>query len=320
MFDGLWLNLLIFIAVPLSIGVWWFTNSFKTVEEGHVAVLEWFSKYSRVVSAGPYLLRPFERESHKLSIRNDEMSMPVAGIFTHGGMPLTVFLKYEMHLNPDVMSQSDLYCDLNQREEQQNRILTKILFKLVSKAPRVMRDKDEYKLDVNALFSPFFTHKEQIQEDLEKQASVELKKHGIEITQGSMLISKYQLPLDVTAAYGEALALNFKGDSKQRLIRQLRDAGANMSDIHLVQLINAISDNPGEFNNFFSSSGFQPDIRIQTDSASVKMPSADQTPPPSAGNSPQAANAAPSTNGASAQPSVYRPLNAEDMALLKSVE
>jgi hypothetical protein len=180
------------------------------------------------------------------------------------------------------------------------------------------------------LFSPFFSQAAQVQAELERRARQVLTPDGIEISAGTLLISRLKIPDAIVSAYTDALAMGFSGAAQHELIGRLRDAGANMSDAGLVQLFNAIRNNPSEFNTIFTSGSFQPETRIQTGNASIQVPNpaqaqAPSTPPnpsiPPAGNPPQSA-AAPtaSANGASSPASVYRPLTAEDMALLKSVE
>ncbi|MBX3001368.1 MAG: hypothetical protein KF893_22795 [Caldilineaceae bacterium] len=298
----------------------WFARSVRTVPEGYVAILQWMDKHSRVVGSGPYLLRPLEEEVSQLFVRRREVrSLGIPNIFTHGGIPLTVMLDYEMRLAPKRMAQDEIYYDETEREDQQIRILKGILLDLVRSLPQPPTSQDTNRQDFASLFSPFVTHAAQIRGMLEQRAIADLAGHGVEVSEGSLLISWLKIPDAIVSAYTDALALGFSGAAQHELIQRLRNAGANMSDMALIQLVNAIKDNPGQLNTIFTSGGFQPDLRVQMGNATVQVPGtpATQGTPPSAPDPSQGGTQ--SSNGAANMPAGDLPLTPADMALLRSV-
>jgi hypothetical protein len=310
---------ILIVGVPIVIlMVTWVIMRIRTVPEGFVAIIQFMDRHCRLVGSGPYLLRPLEKEATRLFVRQREIhNLGIPNIFTHGGMPLTVLLDYEMRLNPNRMDQDELYYPELEREDQQTRVLKRILQDLVRNLPHPPAQEDTNRADVNLLFSPFVTQAAQIREMLEQRAISELANNGVEISEGSLLISRLQLPDTVVSAYTDALAMNFSGAAQHELIQRLRNAGTNMSDMALIQLVNAIKNNPGELNTIFASGGFQPDLRVQTGNATVQVPgtAATQTAP-----DPSPAGAGKqSTNSVDNIPAGDLPLTLEDMALLRSV-
>jgi hypothetical protein len=301
----------------------WFARSVRTVPEGYVAILQWMDKHSRVVGSGPYLLRPLEEEATRLFVRQREVQgLDIPNIITHGGVPLTVMLDYEMCLNPDRMDQAELYYEEQERSDQQTRILKGILLELVRSLPSSQPPPDRNRQDSAWLFSPFSTHAGQIRETLEQRAIVELAEHGVEITEGSLLISRLKIPDVIVSAITEALAMGYTSAAQHQLIQRLSDAGANISDMALVQLVNAIRDNPGDLNTIFNGGGSQPELRMQTGNTSVQVPGtpATQGAPPSPAPAPsQPQGGVQSSNGVTNMPASDLPLTPEDMALLRSV-
>jgi hypothetical protein len=301
----------------------WFARSVRTVPEGYVEILQWMDKHSRVVGSGPYLLRPLEEEATRLFVRQREVQgLDIPNIITHGSVPLTVMLDYEMSLNPDRMDQAELYYDEQERVDQQTRILKRILLELVRLLPPPQPPPDKNRQDSAWLFSPFSTHAGQIRELLEQRAIVELADHGVEITEGSLLISRLKIPEVIVSAITEALAMGYTSAAQHQMIQRLSDAGANISDMALVQLVNAIRDNPGDLNTIFSGGGSQPELRVQTGHASVQVPGAaatQGTPPSSAPAPSQPQGGAQNNNGAAGMPAGDLPLTPADMALLRSV-
>jgi regulator of protease activity HflC (stomatin/prohibitin superfamily) len=303
-----------------TLTVIWFVRRVHTVPEGHVAIIQFMNRHSRVVGSGPYWLRPFEEEATRLFVRQREVrNLDIPNIFTHGGMPLNVMLDYEMRLNPHSMDQDELYYEEFEREDQQTRVLKGILQDLVRDLPRPPAQKDTNRADIDLLFSPFLTQSAQIRAELEQRAISEMANCGVEISKGTLLISRLKLPDNIISAYTDALAMNFSGAAQHELIQRLRNAGTNMSDMALIQLVNAIKENSGDFNTIFASGGFPPDVRVQTANATVQVPGTpapQATPPPPAPSQPQ--GAAQSSNGVTNVPDGDLPLTSEDMALLRS--
>jgi hypothetical protein len=301
----------------------WFVRRVHTVPEGHVAIIQFMNRHSRVVGSGPDWLRPFEEEATRLFVRQREVrNLDIPNIFTHGGMPLNVMLDYEMRLNPDSMDQDELYYDKTEREDQQTRVLKGILQDLVRFLPQPPAQQDTNRQDFALLFSPFVTHAAQIREMLEQRAIAELAGHGVEVSEGSLLISRLKIPDVIVSAISDALALGFTSAAQHQMIQRLHSAGASMSDTALVQLVNAMRENPGELNTIFTGGSVQPNLRVQTGNATVQVPgmSAPQATPPSSAPAPsQPQGGAQSSNGAADMPASDLPLTAGDMALLRSV-
>jgi hypothetical protein len=307
------------LGVPIVIlMVTWAIRRIRKIPEGHVGIIQFMDRHRRVVGSGPYWLRPFEEEATRLFIRQREITnLDIPNIFTHGGMPLNVMLDYEMRLNPDSMDQDELYYEEFEREDQQTRVLKGILQDLVRNLPRPSAQKDTNRADMDLLFSPFLTQSAQIRAELEQRAISEMANCGVEISKGTLLISRLKLPDNIISAYTDALAMNFSGAAQHELIQRLRNAGTNMSDMALIQLVNAIKENSGDFNTIFASGGFAPDVRVQTANTTVQVPGAAATqtaPDPS----PVGAGKQ-STNGVNNISASDLPLTLEDMALLRSV-
>jgi hypothetical protein len=250
-------------------------------------------------------------------------NLGIPNIFTHGGLPLTVMIDFEMRLNPQGMGKDELYYDDFEREDQMVRILKRVLLESIANAPRPQEQRNTGRVDVASLFSPFLTGAAQIRDGLEHQALPRLAQHGIVISEGSLLISWLKIPDDIVTAYTDALAKGFSSSAEHELIQRLRNAGTGMSDMGLVHLINAIRDNPPELSTIFASGGFQPEVRIQSGAATVQTPMAStvqtQQAPPAAAPSPPSIGGM-GANGAANADAAELPLTPEDMVLLRSLD
>ena len=296
---------------------------FRTVEEGHVAVVHIFDRFSRTVPPGYYFLWPFEEEIARVNVRRREVpSLMIGGLFTPGGLPLSVQLAYAMRLVPERMETDALYYDEQGREDEQIRIFRKVLQELIIDAARPTPQDDKNSVDFGVLFCPFMGGQaRQIRDDLEQQASVDLMDRGIGLIAGSLVISRLHIPESIITAYTELLTSNFSSAARYQFIDRVRSAGGTMTDAGLVQLLNAIQENPGNIHNIFSTGSVEPDVRVQDDNLSVRMsagdgansksPSGTGTAVPNAGQPPPA-SPQPQTND-------DLPLTEEDMATLRSL-
>ena len=103
--------LLILFAI-LALGgllpAFYIARRMRKVQEGHIAVVHWMDRFSRTVGAGPYWLRPFEDEVAQVYVRQREATAALPNIFTDGGLPVTVNLRYAFRLDPASMATDEL--------------------------------------------------------------------------------------------------------------------------------------------------------------------------------------------------------------------
>ena len=295
----------------------------RTVDEGFVAVLQFLDRYSRIVGPGPYFLWPLQEEIVRVNVRRREVTgLEISGIFTHGGIPLSVLLAYEMRLAPQQMDTDELYYDEQAREAQQIRIFKQILQELITDASPPAPQDDKNKVDFGLLFSPFVgTQLRQIRTQLEQRAIGEMIKHGIELMTGTLIISRLSIPNPIITAYTDLITSGFSSAARHQFIDRVRNAGGNMSDSGLVQLLNAIQENPGNIHSIFSTGSVQPDVRVQDDNVSVRMSAGGTTSTTGVG-APAAASGSAGTASAPSASQVDNddlPLTEEDMAMLRSL-
>jgi len=316
--DALSLIALVVLAILLVLLL---LRRIRTVDEGYVAVVQFLDRYSRIVGSGPYFLWPLQEEIARVNIRRREVTgLEIGGIFTHGGLPISVILAYEMRLDPGRMDIDELYYDDRARDDQQIRIFKQILQELITDTPPPAPQNDENKVDFGMLFSPFMgTQSRQIRNQLEQKAIGEMIRHGVELMVGTLIISRLKIPDAIISAYTELISSGFSSAARHQFIDRVRNAGMGMSDSGLVQLVNAIQENPGNIHSIFSTGAVQPDVRVQDDTVSVRMSAS--------------SSAATGTNGPAVAPSQKSsppspvnppsnddlPLTEEDMAMLRSL-
>lgn len=316
------LSLLALIAI-LGLLLLFLVRRFRTVEEGHVAVVHIFDKFSRTVEPGIYFLWPFEEEIATVNVRRREVpSLMIGGLFTPGGLPLSVQLAYALRLVPEQMGKDELYYNEQGREDEQIRIFRKILQELITDSVRPTPQNDKNSVDFALLFSPFMGGQaRQIRDQLEQQARNDLLARGVELIAGTLVISRLHIPDSIITAYTELITSNFSSAARHQFIDRVRSAGGTMTDSGLVQLLNAIQENPGNIHSIFSTGNVQPDVRMQDDNLSVRMGaggSAGAPPSPDAGTpEPKAEQASPASSQPQANDDL--PLTEEDMAMLRSL-
>lgn len=313
----------------------------RTVETGYVAIVYFWERLRRVVGAGPYILWPWEEEKAQIFVRTREVTgTGIPNIFTHGGLPVTVMLDYEMRLAPELMTIDELQYDDAMRKEQQVRIIKGIVQRLVREAtpPAPSATPDSNQVNIGLIFSPFLGQQlGDMRDSLESEARAALLAHGIELMAGSLLISWLSIPGDVISAYTESLAQDFSSASRHKFITRLREAAPTMSDMGLVQLFNVIEHNPADIRTIFAEGGFDPAMRIQEDGVSLRTPLAGSPPsppsplPPSSPSHPPQSSPVPNTpvqtstqtsetpSPASQPTNNDLPLTEEDMATLRSL-
>lgn len=294
-----------------------------TVEEGHVAVVQSFDRFSRLIKPGPYILWPWEEKIAEIRVAQrvvNELRIP--GIFTRGGLLISVMLSYEMELDLEKMTVAQLYYDAQAREDQQVRIFKQVLQDVIADAPPLPPPDDPTRPDVLRLLSPLVgPPAKPVLAQLAQQAAGELALRGFVITPGSLILSRLSLPEPIVDALLEWRRNEFASAARHEFIKRVRDAGGAMSDTALVQLLNAIQENPGNIHSIFTTGSMQPDVRIQEDDLSVRL---------SGGNDSRAGNesavgarrdASPVADrpAATEPPEETLPLTEEDMATLRSL-
>lgn len=299
-----------------------FTRRIRTVKQGHKAVVQSMDRFGRLVGPGPYLLWPWEEEIAEIWVAQRVVSgLVIPGIFTKGGLGVSVLLSYEMRLDLEQMSVDELYYNEHAREEQQVRILRRILLEAVAEAPPSPPTTNPNKVDVLALLHPLVGPAgKDVQAKLAQQAAGELAQRGFVITPGTLAMSGLKLPEAIGNALTELRRSDFTSAARHEFISRVRDAGGDMSDAALVQLLNAIQENPGNIHSIFTSGGIQPDIRMQEDNLSVRMAAVTKARSESqAGSDNRSSGATPSQPVATEPTRAVLPLTEEDMATLRSL-
>lgn len=314
--------IIVIVAALIYIAVAWLRSRVRTVPQGHVAVIHWMSRLSRVVGPGPYFLRPFETEKTKIMIRQREATIGIPNVFTHGGLPVTVNLRYTYRLDLQKM-ESDEY-DYSEREriEQQSTIFKLLLQEIVRNLESpASEEKSARRVDIQSLFSPFIGAKGvALRAQLEQGARESLAKHGIILTDSPVAIGGLQLPESIVNAYMSLLSSDFDSTAKSDFIERVRSAAPNMSDAGLVQLFNVIQNPSAELHTIFTNGYVQPDIYIQKNDLGVRQPAPPPAPLPSA---PRTRSQAPPN---AAEPVAHEdpgkgqglPLTEDTMQMLKS--
>ncbi|MEZ4834458.1 MAG: SPFH domain-containing protein [Caldilineaceae bacterium] len=310
-----------FVAVLAVIAVYAATR-IRTVEEGYVEVLQQFDKMSRYAEPGPYFLRPFEEPVRSVYVQQREVAdLEITGIFTHGGIMVSVLLSYQMHLDPAQMTTGELYYDDFAREDQQRRIIKLILQEVVREFPPPPSTNSD-RVDTGRLFSPFSFKAAEVRQRLEAQMRTALATHGMVISQDSLLISRLNLPPAMIDALVRAKAMDLTGTAEKELFERIRAAGAGMTDMGLVQMVRALRNQDPGMNTIVANGGFVPDARINAGQISMPLAGSTATPPPVPPPTPQPSVPAPSAqrNGTSTPDDRFLPLTDDHMSLLKSVQ
>ncbi len=307
----------------LGSALFYFIGRIRTVPEGHVAVIEQLQKYKRTVGPGLYLLRPLEAEVARIYVRQREATAIVPNVFTEGGLPVVVNLRYSYRLDPQFMNRDELYYSDGDRWEQQRTLLKRVFQNLMTEMEKINTERYKKRppqpagqgkrVDSIALFSPFAGEKAlPLQNALEPAVRSALGQHGIMVTAAPVLINGLTLPPEVSAAYTELLSNDFSSSARADFIRRMRNASPNLSEAAMVHLLNIIQNPSADVHNIFSGGTLNTDILLEKGKTSSRSsvqpsppPSAPSTPPPSA--PPAGATASPAAQPA-AQPAAARPL------------
>lgn len=313
-----------------------------TVEQGHVAVVHWLDRFSRVVGPGPYLLRPLEEEITQVYVRQREATASAPKIFTDGGLGVTVELRYAFRLDPARMATDELYYSDAERKSQQEMLIREVLLDLVQELastpktadaqPAAPTANDPARLDIVALFSPFAGPKEAVlRRVLKERVSTALLAHGVVVTSETVQIAGLVLPPGVSAAYMSYVEAPFSSSARSEFIRRVRAAAPDMSDAGLVQLLNILQNPSADIQTVFTTGMVNPDILLDADGAAVRQrlssappaqppaqpPRVTAPPPPPQPEQPQPQPSTPTAQADDGAEPDY-PLVESDNSLLKS--
>lgn len=290
--ENLIISLLFFIALAaLAI---WLLKRIRTVEEGHVVVIQWMNRHSRVVEPGPYVLWPFEEEVTKIMVRQREATIPVPNVFTHGGLPVTVNLRYTYRLDPTQMAKDEFYYSDAERKEQQITIFKQLFQEIIeelepsnNKAEKtepkndLQNEKPPQRADISRLFSPFGGEKGiELRKMLGERAQKELAKHGIDLKSAPLVVGGLQLPPAIVDAYTTYITSDLDSTSRSTFIERVRKAAPEMSETGLVQLFYLIQNPSAELHAIFSSGTVQPDVYLHRGDTTIRQQATPPSPPP----------------------------------------
>ncbi len=270
-------------------------SRFRTVPEGHVALVQLLHRHSRTVQPGLYWLRPLESEVAQVNVRQREAGAMLQNIFTDGGLNVTVNMRYAYRLDPEHMETDELYYTPYDRDRQLEVLLREALLDLIEElkgpagAPANgssgdQRNKpvkeDMLRLDVAGLFSPFGGPKETLlRSRLKERVSAALLPHGYVVTSAPVQIAGLNLHPDISAAYREYVEARFSGAARSEFIRRVRAAAPRMSEGGLVQLLNVIQNPTADIHTIFSTGTVNQDMLVTQASRSLPSQSDEASPP-----------------------------------------
>lgn len=250
--------------------VFLFFTRFHTVPEGHVAIIQRLDKFERTAGPGLYMLRPMEEEVARLYVRQREARAVVPNVFTEGGLPVTVNLRYSYSLDPSVMNRDEIYYSDEERDEQLRTLLKRVFQDLMyqlaqlpssDSAPTAGEDAD--RVNIERLFSPFAGRKARIvQTELEPAVRESLRPHGYIVTNAPVLINGLTLPPEISGAYVDLLHADFDSSARADFIRRVRKSAPNMSEGGLVQLLNIIQNPSASIQSVFSGGTLDSEVLL----------------------------------------------------------
>ncbi|MFN8465700.1 MAG: SPFH domain-containing protein [Caldilineaceae bacterium] len=263
-----WLAMFLLVAVMVTV-VFMVATRVRTVPEGHVAIVHRFDKYERTVPPGLYLLRPMEEEVARLYIRQREARAVVPNVFTEGGLPVDVNLRYSYSLDPSRMHRDEIHYDDEERNEQLRTLLKRVFQDLMYQlgqmpAPSVSAGDDPDRVNVTRLFSPFAGSKARaLQTSLEPAVRGALLPHGIIVTDAPVLINGLTLPPAISTAYMDLFHADFDSTARADFVRRMRKAAPGMTEGGLVQLLNIIQNPSASIQSIFSGGTLSYEVLTQ---------------------------------------------------------
>ena len=263
-----WLAMFLLVGVMVTIAFMVVTRV-RTVPEGYVAIVHRFDKYERTVPPGLYLLRPMEEEVARLYIRQREARAVVPNVFTEGGLPVDVNLRYSYSLDPGRMHRDEIHYNDEERNEQLRTLLKRVFQDLLYQlgqmpAPRAHPGDDPDRVNITQLFSPFAGSKARVlQTSLEPAVREALRPHGIIVTAAPVLINGLTLPPAISAAYMDLFHADFDSTARADFVRRMRKAAPGMTEGGLVQLLNIIQNPSASIQSIFSGGTLSYEVLMQ---------------------------------------------------------
>ncbi len=306
-----WLMLIVMLLL-VGVGVlfaFYFLTRFRTVPEGQVAIIQRLDKFERTAGPGLYMLRPMEEEAARIYVRQREARAVVPNVFTEGGLPVTVNLRYAYSLDPRLMNRDEVYYSAEEREEQLRTLLKRVFQDLMYQlsqlpsapdgAPGGGTDPD--RVNIERLFSPFAGRKARVvQTELEPAVRETLRPHGYIVTNAPVLINGLTLPPEISGAYVDLLHADFDSSARADFIRRVRKAAPNMTEGGLVQLLHIIQNPSASIQSIFSGGTLDSEVLLQGSQVSTLHAIRPGGVPPAAPREP----AADAARGAETDPEV----------------
>lgn len=276
--DWLMLVITVVLAVVGVFVVYAFFTRFHTVPEGHVAIIQRLDKFERTAGPGLYILRPMEEEVARLYVRQREARAVVPNVFTEGGLPVTVNLRYSYSLDPSVMNRDEIYYSDEERDEQLRTLLKRVFQDLMYQLAQLPSSdgvstagEDVDRVNIERLFSPFAGRKARIvQTELEPAVREALRPHGYIVTNAPVLINGLTLPPEISGAYVDLLHADFDSSARADFIRRVRKSAPNMSEGGLVQLLNIIQNPSASIQSVFSGGILDSEVLLQGSQISTR--------------------------------------------------
>lgn len=275
-----WLMLLIAVVLVAvgALALYALVTRLHTVPEGHVAIIQRLDKFARTAGPGLYVLQPMEEEVARLYVRQREARAVVPNVFTEGGLPVTVNLRYSYSLDPSLMNRDELYYSDEERDEQLRTLLKRVFQDLMYQLAQLpssdsvhAASEDPDRVNIERLFSPFAGRKARIvQTELEPAVRKTLRPHGYVVTTAPVLINGLTLPPEISGAYVDLLHTDFDSSARADFIRRVRKAAPNMSEGGLVQLLNIIQNPSASIQSVFSGGTLDPEVLLEGSQISTR--------------------------------------------------
>lgn len=186
------------LASVILVVIFWWRRHLRSVAEGHEVPIQWMGKHSRIVGPGPYMLRPGEKAGEPILVRQHEVFLSVPDIYVNGESPVRVNLKYSMTLSLRAMTRDELYYSDAERHQLQVRLFKDALQRLIAESSGAAGSDTPGRGDGGGVSSSFFeTPLFAIGDVLQLRVQDELKKHGIRLVPGTLMIDSLSPPVEI---------------------------------------------------------------------------------------------------------------------------
>ncbi len=147
------------VAIAVVFGVVrWIGSRYVEVQEGYAVPVKWLGRHVRLLCPGPHLRWPGEKPGRAIETRPRDAILAVKAILTHKGLPVTVSLRYRLSFVPANMSRAELYYPQDEWEQQQRRVFTDGLQRVVEEFPRPFAGGPIDATTLATVFSPFVSN------------------------------------------------------------------------------------------------------------------------------------------------------------------